>query len=107
MGRISRKKRELDLAKRIAGSLGMEGGTYVGEGGHSFVLAREAVGRVRRMYFSGDRPVTGTEGEWGLVDWKSRWFEEDEDELKFPKPTWLSRGMTLEEIDFRLRVMGF
>lgn len=109
MGRISRKKRELELAKRIADSLGMESGVFpdVAEGGHSFVLARKAAGRVRRMYFSAVRPVTGMEDEWGLVDWKSRWFAEDEDELRFPKPTWLSRGMTLEEIDLRLSAMGF
>lgn len=110
MGRISRKKRELELAKRIADSLGMESGVFldVAEGGHSFILlAREAAGGVRRLYFSAVYPVTGMEDEWGLVDWKSRWFAEDEGKPRFPKPTWLSRGMTLEEIDLRLSAMGF
>ena len=112
MGRISRKKQELELAKRIADSLGMESGIVPdvegwGKEEYSFVLSREAASRVRRLYFSAVHPIVGTKGEWGLVDWKSRWFEEDEDELRFPRPTWLSSGMTLEEIDLRLSTMGF
>ena len=112
MGRISRKKLELGLAKRIAGSLGMtcsvEPGMEYPPRGDDFVLEyRPKGGKAHRLYFTARRPVTGTEDEWCLADWKSRWFDDFPSAKKAPRPTWLSRGMTLEEIDLRLSAMGF
>ena len=112
MGRISRKKQELELAKRIASSLGMTCSVEPSMGyppcGDEFVLEyRPNGGTVHRLCFTARRPVTGTEDEWCLADWKSRWFDDFPSARTALKPTWLSRDMTLEEIDLRLTAMGF